>query len=553
MIHQALYRKYRPKNFDEVVGQEHITTILKNEVKGQKLAHSYLFTGSRGTGKTSCAKILAKAVNCLDQKEGNPCGVCEICEGLEDGSILDVTEMDAASNSSVEDIRQLREEAFFTPAVTRYRVYIIDEVHMLSANAFNALLKIMEEPPSHIIFILATTELHKVLPTIISRCERFDFRRIDPLIIARQLTEICSNEGLTIDNDAAGIIANLAEGGMRDALSLLDVCASYAAHITAETVMTAAGITGADELFAFADLMLAKDTKVLLDKLDATLSTSVEPSRLCEQLIAHYRNLMITKTVNDPAKLISYLPSYLPRLKEQAAALSLSDILYTLSLLQETSVRLGKTAVKKVELEVALVRLSQPQTKFDPDSILSRLEELEIALKNGNVKPRKQPVEQPAALEQNQAALTAPSSQPSAPPSHSEEQQAQSSFYPDAALAEQAPTSLRQEPMPPVEFEQWQQVLTRLAKLNPAVAGMLSGSKAFDDGRRVLIDIQNPALLQMLKVNDYTKNHIKQAILDVTGRNYGIGPYKSPSEERQVDRLEELIRSLPPSDFISIV
>lgn len=544
-----------------MVGQEHITTILKNEVKGQKLAHSYLFTGSRGTGKTSCAKILAKAVNCLDPQEGNPCGVCEVCRGLEEGSILDVTEMDAASNSSVEDIRQLREEAFFTPAVTRYRVYIIDEVHMLSANAFNALLKIMEEPPSHIIFILATTELHKVLPTIISRCERFDFRRIDPLIIARQLTEICGKEGLSIDSDAAGIIANLAEGGMRDALSLLDVCASYAAHITADTVMTAAGITGADQLFAYADLILAKDTKALLDQLDATLSTSVEPSRLCEQLIAHYRNLMIAKTVGDPTKLVSYLPSYLPRLKEQAAALSLSEILYTLSLLQETTVRLGKTAVKKVELEIALVRLSQPQSKFDPDNILSRLEELEIALKSGNVKPRKQAEQAPKATVPSQADMAAPTQPPIPQPQGEAEQsftdtaysEPQTGFIPEIAPSIPTPPSKRQEPQAPQEFQDWQQVLTRLAKLNPAVAGMLHGSKAYDDGRRVLIDIQNPALLQMLKVNDYTKNHIKQAILDVSGKNYGIGPYKPPAQERQVDRLEELISSLPPSDYISIV
>lgn len=528
-----------------MVGQEHITTILKNEVKGQKLAHSYLFTGSRGTGKTSCAKILAKAINCLDPREGNPCGICEVCRGLEEGSILDVTEMDAASNSSVEDIRQLREEAFFTPAVTRYRVYIIDEVHMLSANAFNALLKIMEEPPSHIVFILATTELHKVLPTIISRCERFDFRRIDPQIIARQLGLICDKEGLTLENDAAGIIANLAEGGMRDALSLLDVCAAYAAHITADTVMTAAGITGADELFAYADLMLARDTKALLDKLDATLATSVEPSRLCEQLIAHYRNLMVTKTVNDPSKLISYLPSYLPRLKEQAANLGLSDILYTLSMLQDTAVRLSKTTVKKVELEVALVRLSQPQSKFHPDNILSRLEELEIALKSGASKPRKRVAE--AAVEPSQDDLSASAPQSSAPPSEEE----QSLPLPDAALAGQSPH--RQQAQTLTEFELWQQVLTRLAKLNPAVAGMLNGSKAFDDGRRVLIDIQNPALLQMLKVNDYTKNHIKQAILDVSGRSYGIGPYKPPAEDQSVDKLEELISSLPPSDFISIV
>ena len=213
-MYQALYRKYRPKNFDEVVGQEHITTTLKQEIASGHIGHAYLFTGSRGTGKTSCSKIIAKAVNCPNQHDGNPCGVCNICRGIDDGSILDVTEIDAASNNGVDSIRQLREEANFTPAVTRYRVYIIDETHMLSVGAFNALLKIMEEPPEHVIFILATTEVHKIPATILSRCQRFDFRRISPSVIAKQVLFVCEQE-IQIDEDAAQLIARLSEGGMR--------------------------------------------------------------------------------------------------------------------------------------------------------------------------------------------------------------------------------------------------------------------------------------------------------------------------------------------------
>ena len=211
-MYQALYRKYRPKNFDEVVGQEHITTTLKQEIASGHIGHAYLFTGSRGTGKTSCSKIIAKAVNCPNQHDGNPCGVCNICRGIDDGSILDVTEIDAASNNGVDSIRQLREEANFTPAVTRYRVYIIDETHMLSVGAFNALLKIMEEPPEHVIFILATTEVHKIPATILSRCQRFDFRRISPSVITKQVLFVCEQEGIQIDEEAAQLIARLSEG-----------------------------------------------------------------------------------------------------------------------------------------------------------------------------------------------------------------------------------------------------------------------------------------------------------------------------------------------------
>lgn len=205
-MYQALYRKYRPKNFDDVVGQEHITVTLKQEISSGRVGHAYLFTGSRGTGKTTCSKIIAKAVNCPNQQDGNPCGVCEICKGIDDGSILDVTEIDAASNNGVDNIRQLREEANFTPAVTKYRVYIIDETHMLSVGAFNALLKIMEEPPEHVIFILATTEVHKIPATILSRCQRFDFRRIDPKVIAERVKYICQQENILIDEDAASLI-----------------------------------------------------------------------------------------------------------------------------------------------------------------------------------------------------------------------------------------------------------------------------------------------------------------------------------------------------------
>ncbi len=299
-MYQALYRKYRPKNFDEVVGQEHITSVLKQEIASGRIGHAYLFTGSRGTGKTSCSKIIAKAVNCPHPQDGNPCGVCDICRGIDDGSILDVTEIDAASNNGVDNIRDLREEANFTPAVTKYRVYIIDEVHMLSIGAFNALLKIMEEPPEHVIFILATTEVHKIPATILSRCQRFDFKRISPQVIAQRVIEVCQRENIDIQLPAAELIGRLAEGGMRDALSLLDVCSSSSEQITVEQVRQSAGLAVSDSLFAIGDAVLAQDIPAVLQEIDRMFANSVDFEKMCVQLISHYRGLMMAKALKDP-------------------------------------------------------------------------------------------------------------------------------------------------------------------------------------------------------------------------------------------------------------
>ena len=263
-MYQALYRKWRPKTFDDGVGQEDITATLKNEVAAGKFSHAYLFTGSRGTGKTTCSKIVAKAVNCERPVDGNPCNECAACRGIDDGSVLDVVEIDAASNNGVDNIRQLREEAYFLPSVVKYRVYILDECHMLSQGAVNALLKILEEPPEHVVFILATTEIHKVLPTILSRCQRFDFHRIRSRVIADRLLYIAEQESFSLADDAALLIARLSDGGMRDALSLLDLCASFGTDITVQAVTQAAGLAGQSHLFEIADAAIARDPAAAL-------------------------------------------------------------------------------------------------------------------------------------------------------------------------------------------------------------------------------------------------------------------------------------------------
>lgn len=257
-MYQVLYRKYRPKVFADVYGQDHVTSTLKNEIKNGRVSHAYLFTGSRGTGKTTCAKILAKAVNCENSVDGEPCNECEVCKGLDNGSIYDVVEIDAASNNGVDNIRDLREDANYTPSRGKYRVYIIDEVHMLSQGAFNALLKTLEEPPAHVIFILATTEVHKLPATILSRCQRFDFRRIQSETMAIRLKQVSDFEGISLDDDAAVLIARIADGALRDGLSILDQCAGRSKSISSSLVSEVAGLAGREAMYNLSDCITAK-------------------------------------------------------------------------------------------------------------------------------------------------------------------------------------------------------------------------------------------------------------------------------------------------------
>ena len=292
-MYRALYRKWRPQRFEDVVAQRGIVTALRNQVASGRVGHAYLFTGVRGTGKTSCAKIFAKAVNCLHPHNGDPCGECEICRGIDNGSILDVVEMDAASNNGVDDIRDLRDETAYTPSACHYKVYIIDEVHMLSTAAFNALLKTLEEPPAHVIFILATTEIQKVPATILSRCQRYDFTRIGPEDIAQRVEYIAGQEGLELTTGGAELISRLADGAMRDALSILDTCAGVTAKIDADVVRRMAGVTDRSYLFHISDALEAQDGAAALAQLAALRQQSVDVKRLTEELIAHYRALML--------------------------------------------------------------------------------------------------------------------------------------------------------------------------------------------------------------------------------------------------------------------
>lgn len=542
-MRQALYRAYRPKTFDEVVGQDAITTILKREMASHTPSHAYLFVGSRGTGKTTCAKLVAKAVNCPNLHDGNPCNECEICRGVDDGSLLDVSEIDAASNNGVDSIRDLRDEAAFTPSAARYRVYIIDEVHMLSTSAFNALLKTLEEPPAHVIFVLATTEIHKVLPTIVSRCQRFDFRRIEPEVIAARLQTVAEREGFSLTDDAAQLIARLSDGGMRDALSLLDVCAADCSEVNADVVTAAAGLVGREHLFALTDHILNGDTGGVLTLLGELTARSLDPQRLCEQLAAHFRDLMLAKTVEHPERLLGCLPSELEPLRKQGARIALSDLLSGVSVLQDAGARMARSLSKRAQLELALVMLTEPGARTGTQALLSRIERLEKALCGGAVPVSSAPKEESIS---EQADMPAQKTSPIQKMSVSE----LPALPETAAPRETASAEKNGEPQ---LFRPWPQVLDEIANANASLAGMMMGTKAYFDGKRILIDIQNPILLEMLRNNDYTKTSIRQAISLVTGRTYPIGPYRAREREApKEDPLEKLIASLPEDESIHI-
>lgn len=378
-MHLALYRKYRSATFDEVISQEHITTTLKNQIKAGTPAHAYLFTGSRGTGKTTCAKLMAKAVNCLSPIDGNPCGECESCKAIAAGC-PDIIEMDAASNNGVDDVRALRDEVMYAPTVCRYKVYIIDEVHMLSSQAFNALLKTIEEPPPHVIFILATTEIHKVPATIASRCQQFRFSRIDVEESTKRLCEIAKKENVNITEDAARLISRLSDGGMRDAVSLLDQCISVSADIDEETVRTTAGIAGTEHLFTLAQCIHEQNAPEALKILDELHNQSKDLMLLLDELLSHFRNLCILSATNSDFSLIPAGSGTRNDLARQTNEFTLGEIMRCMDILQDCIARTPKTAKRKTVAEMCLIRLCTPRLDSDTSALSLRLEKLENRL-----------------------------------------------------------------------------------------------------------------------------------------------------------------------------
>ena len=563
-MYQVLYRKYRPRVFADVYGQDHVTSTLKNEIKEGRISHAYLFTGSRGTGKTTCAKILAKAVNCPNAVDGEPCNACEICKGLDSGTIYDVVEIDAASNNGVDNIRDLREEVNYTPTRGKYRVYIIDEVHMLSTGAFNALLKTLEEPPAHVIFILATTEVHKLPATILSRCQRFDFKRIQPETMAVRLQQVAGLEGMELAPDAATLIARIADGALRDGLSILDQCAGRSKQITAQLVSEVAGLAGREALYRLSDAVLARDSSAAAEELAQLHENSYDMERLCVEMINHFRNFMMVKTVKKSRELIICTDDEYKHIEESAGQFTLAQILRGLDLFQSTLVKIKGGATPRIEMEMAFIRLCEPKLETDSDAINQRLSALERAVQNGVPAASVKPVQSPAP-----AAHPAPA-QPTVPPSQ-QPAPAPAAPVPEpkpAAPAEPAPilepasepvptepaqtaAPMPQEPAPSPApaadseqklFMQWADLMEILHRTDIALFGVLSGSQGYTRGEFFLIDSPNPTIKEFIKISTHAKA-IRAALHELTGHNYKLGLFKKKSTEQapRRDPLEDLL------------
>ena len=386
-MHKALYRVYRPKNFEDVVGQEHIVKTLKNQIKNNNIGHAYLFSGTRGTGKTSTAKIFARAVNCLNSINEEPCNECDICKDTLNDNIMDIVEIDAASNNSVDDIRELRESVKYTPSKAKYKVYIIDEVHMLSQGAFNALLKTLEEPPSYVIFILATTEPHKIPATILSRCQRFDFKRVSSKDIANRMAYICKRENIEAEDKALSLIARNSQGALRDALSILDQCMSFGNDkIEYDDVIELLGTVNIDELFELSQAIIDENTKKSLQILNEFIVWGKDIRNLINDLIDHFRNIMVCKVSKDLEEIISLPEESIDRLKEQAKNIEINDLIRILNILSETQDSMKSSSNTRILAEVTIMKIGQPMFDESKEALIKRIENLEKIIETGNIK-----------------------------------------------------------------------------------------------------------------------------------------------------------------------
>lgn len=570
-MYQVLYRKYRPKVFSDVYGQEHVTRTLLNEIKENRVSHAYLFTGSRGTGKTTCAKILAKAVNCENSQDGEPCGECEVCRGIDSGSLFDVVEIDAASNNSVNDIRDLREEVNYTPTRCKYRVYIIDEVHMLSPGAFNALLKTLEEPPAHVIFILATTEVHKLPATILSRCQRFDFKRIKPEIMSLRLKEVADKEGISIDDDAAMLISRIADGGLRDGLSILDQCAGKSKKVTSSVVSDAAGLAGTEALYDLSDAVFSKNSAKALDTIASLYNGSYDMERLCSEMISHFRNFLLVKTVKNNRELIVCTDDEFDIIKDNASKFTLESIIYSLDLMQNTLAVIKSGANARIEMEMTFVKLCNPLLESSNDSLLERISALELAVKTGNISVKN--VNSPSSeikLEtekdfQDASSISEKNAEKIEEKSlnnesfennfddkdsktEKENRVSDSQKSVDVQTEERKDNSFVQQNRTAeysdvqVIFPHWDELLDAVFKTDKALYSLLANSKGYIQSEFFLIDSPNESFSKFIKTENHLRN-LRQAIFNITGQSYKVGFFKKSEPEKQKkDPLDSLIK-----------
>ena len=603
-MYRALYRKWRPQRFEDVVGQRAIVTALKNQITAGRVGHAYLFTGVRGTGKTTCAKIFAKAVNCLHPVNGDPCGECEICKGIDNGSLLDVVEMDAASNNGVDDIRDLRDETAYTPSACQYKVYIIDEVHMLSTAAFNALLKTLEEPPAHVIFILATTEIQKVPATILSRCQRYDFTRIGPEDIARRVEYIAGEEKLELTSDGAELIARLADGALRDALSILDTCAGVTSKIDADVVRRMAGVTDRSYLFHISDALEAQDAAAALAQLAQLRQQSVDVKRLTEELIAHYRALMLAALPGGQALLSGVSPEEEALYLQKGPEMGQREAIRAIRTLGTALEHMTRGSDQRIELELALFSLSEPPQQMQAAAVqpaparaaqpeaprpfaaavqpfasapvqpapaatapqtsaaaepAPAVQETPARRAGSTACPAEElpPMPDEPPVQQSDAALPWDEPAPQAPPPEEPvSQPEQPAPVEQPPAAEEPPAPVQEHPADPVltkprsvaqqgtnPFPYWGQIVQKLEGIDPMLYMYLRKSKAYFDGTRVLID-GGKTFRDFIRVNKDSQKLIKKLIAEVSGVPVPIGPYEPKTAGKTSSNAEQSLLAL---------
>lgn len=488
-MHLSLYRKYRPQVFSDVVGQEHITSILEKEVEAGRIHHAYIFTGSRGTGKTTCAKILAKAVNCQSPKNGNPCLSCEMCQEIEEKSVMDIVEIDAASNTGVDNIRDLKEEAMFTPAKGKYRVFIIDEVHMLSQSAFNALLKILEEPPEHVLFILATTEVDAVIPTVLSRCQRFDFKRIPVGKIAERLQYVSEKEGFSLTDDGAEMIAKISDGALRDALSLLEQASVYSENIDRETVLKAAGIAGRGYLFEMLGYIKENDISSAIRLLNSLYENGKDLSKFLNELAFLLRDAMLLKCSDKCKDLLNCMPDEISLLEEFQKGVSIDFILSKLDILEKGLNGIEKSFNARVYAELVVIKLCKEE---------------EAPKEIKKVPPTPKKVEEKPQVEKKEEKREAP-------------KQTEAS-----------------------SMKKWAEIKAELSRKNPMLASFLEESQAKTDGQFLYISTENEFFHKMIRTGDNGKILIDAAEA-VTGERYKLKVSAAKKEAPQNAALNALL------------
>ncbi|MBR4336398.1 MAG: DNA polymerase III subunit gamma/tau [Clostridia bacterium] len=505
-MYRALYRKWRPATFDDVVGQPQVTDILKYQVAENRVSHAYLFCGSRGTGKTSCAKILAKAVNCLNPKNGNPCNECEACRSIDAGIATDVIEMDAASNNGVDNVRDMKEEIVFTPADLKYRVYIIDEVHMMSGSAFNALLKTLEEPPAYVLFILATTELNKLPATIVSRCQRFDFRRLSSDAIVGHLGKIAKTEGIELTDAGARVIARMSLGGMRDSISLLELCAGTNETVNEELVTRVLGVGGGELPGQVVDAACDRDYPTLYRLISDVVNSAQDLTVFFTELISYTRDLVVVKTLGDAATgYLDLSDSAFRSLSDRAKRIPLGRLLYQSRLLEETLEVLRRgSGDRRATAELALTRLAEPRLSTSPEAMLARIEELEnqvARLRTGVTlpSPKKQETPQGSAPEEKPAPKEEknPEPKPEKPAPVKKEKE--------------APKTTSDAPAP---VAKWNLILDDFGRVKPALLPFMRGSTATLSGDTVTVTLTVGMFLSLVDGDETAKTVLLSVLSD---------------------------------------